>query len=92
MGLQGLHAQSFTPEMLATMRERFASGHGSLPMFGTPDDVADAIEKVHSAGFAGMTLAFVDYAGELEYFAQEVLPRLEARGVRVPQGAAAALV
>ncbi|MGN6404606.1 LLM class flavin-dependent oxidoreductase [Sinomonas sp.] len=92
MGLQGLHAQSFTPEMLATMRERFASGHGSLPMFGTPDDVADAIEKVHSAGFAGMTLAFVDYAGELEYFAQEVLPRLETRGVRVPQGAAAALV
>ena len=84
MGLQGLHAQSFTPEMLATMRGRFASGHGSLPIFGTPDGVADAIERVHRAGFDGMTLAFVDYAGELEYFAQEVLPRLEERGVRLP--------
>ena len=84
MGLQGLHAQSFTPEMLATMRGRFASGHGSLPMFGTPDDVADSIERIQAAGFDGMTLAFVDYAGELEYFAQEVLPRLEERGVRMP--------
>ncbi|MEA5454202.1 LLM class flavin-dependent oxidoreductase [Sinomonas sp. JGH33] len=92
MGLQGLHAQSFTPEMLATMRGRFASGHGSLPMFGTPDDVADAIERVYRAGFDGMTLAFVDYAGELEYFAQEVLPRLEKRGVRVPAKIPAAAV
>ena len=87
MGLQGLHAQSFTPEMLATMRSRFASGHGSLPIFGTPDDVADAIAGVHAAGFDGMTLAFVDYAGELPYFAAEVLPRLEAMGVRFPSPA-----
>jgi FMNH2-dependent dimethyl sulfone monooxygenase len=31
-----------------------------------------------------MTLAFVDYVSELEYFAAEVLPRLEAMGVRLP--------
>ncbi|MGF9663330.1 LLM class flavin-dependent oxidoreductase [Arthrobacter crystallopoietes] len=82
MGLQGLHAQSFTPEMLANMRSRFASGHGSLPIFGTPDDVAEGVAAVHRAGFDGMTVAFVDYAGELPYFAEEVLPRLEAMGVR----------
>jgi FMNH2-dependent dimethyl sulfone monooxygenase len=34
---------------------------------------------------AGRTLSFVDYVGELEYFAQEVLPRLEALGVRQPR-------
>src|SRR5699024_11328118 len=34
MKLQGMHAQSFTPEMLATMRSRFASGHGSLTIVG----------------------------------------------------------
>lgn len=85
MNLQGVHAQSFTPEMLTTMRARFASGHGSLPIFGTPDDVADSIAAVHDAGFAGMTTAFVDYAGELPYFAEEVLPRLESKGVRLPR-------
>jgi alkanesulfonate monooxygenase SsuD/methylene tetrahydromethanopterin reductase-like flavin-dependent oxidoreductase (luciferase family) len=84
MRLQGLHAQSFTPEMLATFRARFAAGHGSCPLIGTPDDVADEIERFHRAGFGGMTLSFVDYVGELEYFAQEVLPRLEARGIRPP--------
>lgn len=85
MRLQGMHAKSFTPEMLQTFRARFAAGHGSCPLIGTPDEVADQIERFHRAGFGGMTLAFVDYVSELEYFAQEVLPRLEARGVRVPR-------
>lgn len=84
MQLQGLHAKSFTPEMLQTYRARFAAGHGSCPLIGTPDEVAEQIERFHRAGFGGMTLSFVDYLSELEYFAQEVLPRLEASGVRLP--------
>ncbi|MEH3156298.1 MAG: LLM class flavin-dependent oxidoreductase [Gordonia paraffinivorans] len=82
MRLQGMHAQSFTPEMLATFRGRFAAGHGTCPLIGTPDDVADEIEKFARAGFDGITMSFVDYIGELQYFADEVLPRLEKRGIR----------
>jgi FMNH2-dependent dimethyl sulfone monooxygenase len=85
MTLQGLHAMSFTPEMLAMFRGRFAGGHGVCPLIGSPDDVANEIKRFWDAGFAGMTVSFVDYAGELEYFAQEVLPRLEALGVRKPR-------
>jgi alkanesulfonate monooxygenase SsuD/methylene tetrahydromethanopterin reductase-like flavin-dependent oxidoreductase (luciferase family) len=85
MRLQGLHAQSFTPEMLEMFRGRFAAGHGTCPIIGTPDDVADEIERFAQAGFSGMTLSFLDYAEELPYFAQEVLPRLEAKGVRLPR-------
>jgi alkanesulfonate monooxygenase SsuD/methylene tetrahydromethanopterin reductase-like flavin-dependent oxidoreductase (luciferase family) len=84
MRLQGLHAQSFTKEMLQMFRGRFAAGHGSCPIIGNPDQVADEIERFHNAGFGGMTLSFFNYADELPYFAQEVLPRLEAKGVRVP--------
>lgn len=84
MRLQGLHAQSFTKEMLQMFRERFAAGHGSVPVIGNPDQVADEIERYHEAGFGGMTLSFFDYADELPFFAQEVLPRLEAKGVRAP--------
>ena len=54
----------------------FAAGHGSVPLYGTPDDVANEIARYHKAGFSGMTVAFVDYISELEYFAQEVLPDL----------------
>jgi alkanesulfonate monooxygenase SsuD/methylene tetrahydromethanopterin reductase-like flavin-dependent oxidoreductase (luciferase family) len=85
MTLQGLHAQSFTPEMLEMFRGRFAAGHGVCPLIGTPDDVAAEIQRFAQAGFGGMTLSFVDYISELEFFAAEVLPRLERLGVRQPR-------
>ncbi|WP_125100151.1 LLM class flavin-dependent oxidoreductase [Leucobacter chromiireducens] len=85
MGLQGMHAQSFTPEMLQTMRSRFASGHGSLPIVGTPEEVAEQIRAVSDAGFDGMTLAFVDYTNEVTQFGRDVMPILERMGVRRPR-------
>ncbi|MEM1111032.1 MAG: LLM class flavin-dependent oxidoreductase [Pseudomonadota bacterium] len=84
MTLQGLHAQSFTPEALGMFRDRFAAGHGGYPLVGTPDHIADELEKLSATGIAGTTLAFLDYAKEFPYFRQEVLPRLEAKGLRQP--------
>jgi alkanesulfonate monooxygenase SsuD/methylene tetrahydromethanopterin reductase-like flavin-dependent oxidoreductase (luciferase family) len=86
MELQGMHAMSFTPEMLETMRSRFASGHGTLPMVGTPEEVAEQIRAVSEAGFDGMTLAFVDYTREVGEFGRDVMPILERMGVRKPRG------
>lgn len=90
MRLQGMHAKSFTKEMLDTFRPRFAAGHGTCPLIGTPDDVADGIEALAQAGFDGITMSFVDYIGELEQFAEEVLPRLEAKGLRSRRATSAA--
>jgi alkanesulfonate monooxygenase SsuD/methylene tetrahydromethanopterin reductase-like flavin-dependent oxidoreductase (luciferase family) len=84
MQLQGMHAQSFTPEALANFRDRFAAGHGGFPLVGTPEHIADQLEQLSATGVAGTTLAFVDYAAEFPYFRDEVLPRLEARGLRQP--------
>ncbi len=84
MKLQGMHAQSFSPEALANFRDRFASGHGAFPLVGTPDHVADQLEKLSAAGIAGTTLSFVDYLKEFPYFRDEVIPRLEKKGLRVP--------
>ena len=84
MALQGLHAQSFTPEALGMFRDRFAAGHGGFPMVGTPDTIADLLEQLSATGVAGTALAFVDYAKEFPYFRQEVLPRLERKGLRQP--------
>ena len=61
-----------------------AAGHGGFPLVGTPDTIADLLEKLSETGIAGTTLAFVDYAKEFPYFRQEVLPRLEAKGLRQP--------
>lgn len=84
MKLQGMHAQSFTPEALANFRDRFAAGHGGFPLVGTPDHIADQLEKLSATGVAGTTLAFVDYAKEFPYFRDEVIPRLERKGLRKP--------
>jgi alkanesulfonate monooxygenase SsuD/methylene tetrahydromethanopterin reductase-like flavin-dependent oxidoreductase (luciferase family) len=82
MGLAGVHAQFFPPEHYQQFRERFAGGHGAYPVVGTPDHVADELERIADVGFAGFAFGFFDYLDELPYFSQEVLPRLEARGLR----------
>jgi dimethylsulfone monooxygenase len=69
-------------ELLQNFRSRFVAGHGRGPLIGSPDDVADEIERFATARFGGITMSFVDYIGELEYFAQKVMPRLVKKGLR----------
>ena len=82
MRLQGMHAQSFPPEALRTMRDRFSAGHGTYPLVGDPDMIANEMAKIPESGFAGTTLSFVDYVKEFPYFRDEVIPRLEKMGLR----------
>ena len=84
MRLQGMHAQSFPADALQMLRGRFAAGHGTYPLVGDPDTIADEMEKITAAGFAGTTLSFVDYVKEFPYFRDEVIPRLERKGLRIP--------
>ena len=60
---------------------------GSYPFVGSPDEVAEEMARMSASGLAGCTVAFVDYLKELPYFVQEVLPRLERLGLRLPDAA-----
>lgn len=80
----GLHGQMFPPDHYKLFRDRFVTGHGAYPIVGSPDVVAEMLAEVAEIGFAGVAAGFVNYLDELPYFCQEVLPRLEARGLRVP--------
>jgi len=82
--LQFAHAHSFPHDLLALIRDRMAMGHGGFPLIGTPEQVADGICQLHEAGLGGTTLSFVDYTKEFPYFRDNVLPILEARGLRQP--------
>jgi alkanesulfonate monooxygenase SsuD/methylene tetrahydromethanopterin reductase-like flavin-dependent oxidoreductase (luciferase family) len=84
MELAGMHAQFFPPEHYQQARERFAGGHGMYPIVGDPDHVAGELARIAEAGFAGVGFSLFDYAGELPFLRDEVLPRLEARGLRAP--------
>jgi alkanesulfonate monooxygenase SsuD/methylene tetrahydromethanopterin reductase-like flavin-dependent oxidoreductase (luciferase family) len=81
----GNHSQiNMPPEIIQGMRRRMAAGHGGFPAVGGPDDVAKALATLHEAGFAGFAFSHVNYVDEFPYFRQEVLPRLERMGLRVP--------
>ena len=72
------------PAELARFRKQFANGNSGLPFIGDPDDVAAYLAQVSAAGFTGCALSLVNYLDEFPYFRDEVLPRLERLGVRVP--------
>jgi alkanesulfonate monooxygenase SsuD/methylene tetrahydromethanopterin reductase-like flavin-dependent oxidoreductase (luciferase family) len=82
MNMQFATSQSFPHDLLALIKERMAAGHGGFPLIGSPEQVADGIEALQKAGFAGTTLSFVNYVDEFPYFAEAVLPILERRGIR----------
>jgi len=81
-------SKSQSPESVAVIRQQeqaravIARDHYSI--FGTPDHVANELGRLSAAGFDGVSIIFIDYARELPYFIQEVLPRLERRGLRRP--------
>jgi alkanesulfonate monooxygenase SsuD/methylene tetrahydromethanopterin reductase-like flavin-dependent oxidoreductase (luciferase family) len=62
--------------------ERMVLARGNFCAIGDPDMVAGQLARLSNVGFDGLVLNFVNYLDEFPYFAQEVLPRLEAMGIR----------
>jgi alkanesulfonate monooxygenase SsuD/methylene tetrahydromethanopterin reductase-like flavin-dependent oxidoreductase (luciferase family) len=84
MGMKGLTPENMGREAYDLRRSQYASGMGGIPIVGDPDYVAGELAKLAEAGLRGIAISMVNYARELPFFAQEVLPRLAARGLRMP--------
>ena len=52
------------------------------PIVGSPDDVAEKLARIHSAGISGIGFSLVNYVKELPLLAQELIPRLDRMGLR----------
>ena len=87
MAMKGLTPESMGREAYETRRRQYANGMGGVPIIGDPDYVANELAKLAEAGLRGIAISMVNYARELPFFAQEVLPRLAARGLRMPMTA-----
>jgi alkanesulfonate monooxygenase SsuD/methylene tetrahydromethanopterin reductase-like flavin-dependent oxidoreductase (luciferase family) len=55
---------------------------GMFPLCGSPDDLVEEFKKLHDIGVSGSALVFLNYAQEMPYFVEEVLPRMERAGLR----------
>jgi FMNH2-dependent dimethyl sulfone monooxygenase len=62
--------------------DRVLGGH--IQIIGSPEDVADQLERLVDAGIDGVQIGFFDYEPELAFFIGNVIPILEARGLRAP--------
>jgi alkanesulfonate monooxygenase SsuD/methylene tetrahydromethanopterin reductase-like flavin-dependent oxidoreductase (luciferase family) len=80
--LKGLRSKP--PDELAEIRAGYPRGLLGYTSIGTPDDVAQQLAEAAGAGIDGIGLWMVNYGAELPYLRDEVLPRLERRGLRVP--------
>jgi alkanesulfonate monooxygenase SsuD/methylene tetrahydromethanopterin reductase-like flavin-dependent oxidoreductase (luciferase family) len=75
-------AHSHDPRAFDVYRKRFAGGTGTYPLVGTPEQVVADMVRMHSAGFAGTTLSFVNFREELPFFIARVLPLMVEAGLR----------
>jgi alkanesulfonate monooxygenase SsuD/methylene tetrahydromethanopterin reductase-like flavin-dependent oxidoreductase (luciferase family) len=64
-------------------RQRFAGGAGSYPLVGSPEKIVEDMVRIAGQGYAGTALSFVNYADELPFFIDRVLPLMRQAGLRV---------
>jgi FMNH2-dependent dimethyl sulfone monooxygenase len=81
MAMRGVTRQTH-PEDFEQRRHHQANGLGGVPLVGNPDSVARELAQLAAAGARGIALSFVNYAEELPFFCDEVLPRLARVGLR----------
>jgi len=84
MRLQKVTRAGVGDDEFERQRKLYCLGYSGLPMIGTPDDIADQLVGLSEAGLSGIGVSFINYLNELPYFCEEVLPRLERKGLRSP--------
>lgn len=56
---------------------------GNLHVVGSPEQIVESFLSLKNAGCDGVQLTFYDFAPDLEYFAEAVLPLMRQAGLRV---------
>jgi len=87
LALKNISPQTVPMEEYLLKRNQYAQGMGGLPIVGDPDFVAKQIADLSQAGLTGIGVSLVNYAQELPFFCDEVLPRLVRAGVRESRAA-----
>lgn len=82
LAMKDIRPETVGEEEFIRLRNHRAHGMGGIPIVGDPDKVAGDIARIAAVGIRGIGISFVNYADELPYFRDEVLPRLEEMGLR----------
>ena len=81
---RGIDTDDISPEDRQRFHMRAATANGATPVVGDPDSVADQLARLSEAGCDAVAIGLPNYLKDLPIIVEEVLPRLEARGLRLP--------
>ena len=81
----GIESGTLEPEVLEAFKFHFIAGHGGYPMVGTPAQIVAQIEHLSAMGVDGLLISWLDYLGECRQWIDQVLPLMEAAGLRRSQ-------
>jgi dimethylsulfone monooxygenase len=84
IGNNAIDTKAMPPEAAAKLAYALKAGFAGYPLVGDADHVARLIADLAGAGVDGFLLTWLDYEGGLDRFGREILPRLEAAGLRAP--------
>ncbi len=82
---RGLDRENVPDATRRAFRVRAGGGNGAWPIVGDPDMVADQMARLAGCGVSALAMGFANYLDHVPYFRDEVLPRLERMGLRVPK-------
>ncbi|HUB98020.1 MAG TPA: LLM class flavin-dependent oxidoreductase [Stellaceae bacterium] len=82
LAMKNISPKTHPMDVFTRIRNEYATGMGGLPLVGDPDYLARELSILSEAGLTGIGVSFVNFADELPYFCDEVLPRLERMGLR----------
>ena len=77
-------SQSADPALREAYLRNMMAGYSGFPVIGTPAEVVDFLREMAACGLAGATLSWPDYDAGYAQLAAEILPALEACGLRRP--------
>jgi FMNH2-dependent dimethyl sulfone monooxygenase len=83
---RGIDSGEISEEQRRRFYLRAATANGATPVVGDPDSVADQLARISEAGADAVAVGLPNYLEDLPILVDEVLPRLEARGLRVSAG------
>lgn len=80
----GLNSSAMEPQQWQEFNLHLRAGYGGYPLVGTAEDIVERLNELSEIGVTGVSLSFVDFVDGLERFNADVLPKLEAGGLRKP--------
>jgi dimethylsulfone monooxygenase len=80
----GLNSSAMEPDQWQEFNLHLRAGYGGYPLVGTAEDIAERLNELSEIGVTGVSLSFVDFVDGLERFNADVMPKLEAGGLRKP--------